>query len=331
MYNLSGKIQKVSDLWLQFRQSGMFKSSLFVSISKAVSSLLNLVFMVYSVNILTKSENGLFQYYAGFIPVLLAIAEFGLPTALVKFLAPVTTDKQKIGDLLSSSLLIKLGALVALTLISLTASILLKESTLVVSLLVLGSFILSFNSFFESIFICFGNYISLSFWNPLPNLIRFVVLYSADRFTERALGHLDILAIFTISPIFVLILFFFVFPRKQLNWSGEKNGIREMTYTLTSFNGYAFLASIFAMISDRMEIFFLKWYYSQESAAVYGTALQLFSGFVILFSVINSLIYPKLSRLVDSDEFPKFLWKSVMLSVGMAVLLSPGFFWRNGY
>lgn len=149
MYNLSGKIQKVSDLWLQFRQSGMFKSSLFVSISKAVSSLLNLVFMVYSVNILTKSENGLFQYYAGFIPVLLAIAEFGLPTALVKFLAPVTTDKQKIGDLLSSSLLIKLGALVALTLISLTASILLKESTLVVSLLVLGSFILSFNSFLK--------------------------------------------------------------------------------------------------------------------------------------------------------------------------------------
>lgn len=42
--------------------------------------------------------------------------------------------------------------------------------------------------------------------------------------------------------------------------------------------------------------------------------------------MINSLIYPKLSRLVDSDEFPKFLWKSVMLSVGMAVLLSPGIF-----
>ncbi|UOG47849.1 oligosaccharide flippase family protein [Leptospira noguchii] len=326
MYNLSGKIQKVSDLWFQFRRSGMFKSSLFVSVSKAISSLLNLVFMVYSVNILTKSENGLFQYYAGFIPVLLAIAEFGLPTALVKFLAPVTTDKQKIGDLLSSSLLIKLGALVALTLISLIASVLLKESTIVVTLLVLGSFILSFNSFFESIFICFGNYISLSFWNPLPNLIRLAILYSADRFTQRALGHLDILAIFTISPMFVLVLFFFVFPRKQLNWGGEKNGIREMTSTLTSFNGYAFLASIFAMISDRMEIFFLKWYYTQESAAVYGTALQLFSGFVILFSVINSLIYPKLSRLVDSDEFPKFLWKSVMLSVGMAVLLSPGFF-----
>ncbi|EMO64818.1 hypothetical protein LEP1GSC133_2730 [Leptospira borgpetersenii serovar Pomona str. 200901868] len=52
----------------------------------------------------------------------------------------------------------------------------------------------------------------------------------------------------------------------------------------------------------------------------------MFSGFVILFSVLNSLIYPKLSRLVDSEEFPRFLWKSVMLSVGMAILLSPGFF-----
>ncbi|EMY76448.1 polysaccharide biosynthesis protein [Leptospira weilii serovar Ranarum str. ICFT] len=326
MLNFFGKTQKISDLWFQFRRSGMFKSSLFVSISKAISSLLNLVFMVYSVNILTKSENGLFQYYAGFLPVLLAIAEFGLPAALVKFLAPVTADKQKIGILLSSSLLIKLGALGALTLISLIGAVLLRESSIVVALLVLGSFVLSFNSFFESIFICFGNYISLSLWNPLPNLIRLAVLYFADQLAEKALGHLDILAIFTVSPLFVLVLFFFVFPRRQLNWSGEKNGIVETTSTLASFNGYAFLASIFAMISDRMEIFFLKWYYSQESAAVYGTALQLFSGFVILFSVINSLIYPKLSRLVDSEEFPIFLWKSVLLSVGMALLLSPGFF-----
>ncbi|TGK33735.1 polysaccharide biosynthesis protein [Leptospira gomenensis] len=326
MFNLSGKLKKVSDLAVQFRKSGMFKSSIFVSVSKAVSSLLNLVFMVYSVNILTKSENGLFQYYAGFLPVLLAIAEFGLPAALVKFLAPVTGDKRKIGVLLSSSLLIKLGALGALTLISLIGAVLLRESSIVVALLVLGSFVLSFNSFFESIFICFGNYISLSFWNPLPNLVRLLVLYGADHISQRALGHLDILAIFTASPLFVLVLFFFVFPRRQLFWSGDKNGVKEMTATLTSFNGYAFLASIFAMISDRMEIFFLKWYHSQESAAVYGTALQLFSGFVILFSVINSLIYPKLSRLVESQEFPKVLWKSVLLSVGMAVVLSPGFF-----
>ncbi|KXZ25985.1 polysaccharide biosynthesis protein [Leptospira santarosai] len=325
MSNFSGKMQKISDLWFQFRRSGMFKSSLFVSVSKAVSSLLNLVFMVYTVNILTKSENGLFQYYAGFLPVLLAIAEFGLPAALVKFLAPVTEDKQKIGILLSSSLIIKLGALGALTGISFAGAVLLKESSIVVALLVLGSFILSFNTFFESIFICFGNYVSLSFWNPLTNLIRLAVLYTADQLMERALGHLDILAIFTVSPLFVLVLFFFVFPRRRLNWSGEKNGIVEMTSKLTSFNGYAFLASIFAMISDRMEIFFLKWYHSQESAAVYGTALQLFSGFVILFSVLNSLVYPKLSRLVDSEEFPKFLWKSVLLSIGMAILLSPGF------
>ncbi|WP_165783818.1 oligosaccharide flippase family protein, partial [Leptospira ellisii] len=240
MFNLSGKLKKVSDLAVQFRKSGMFKSSIFVSVSKAISSLLNLVFMVYSVNILTKSENGLFQYYAGFLPVLLAIAEFGLPAALVKFLAPVTGDKRKIGVLLSSSLLIKLGALGALTLISLIGAVLLRESSIVVALLVLGSFVLSFNSFFESIFICFGNYISLSFWNPLPNLVRLLVLYGADHISQRALGHLDILAIFTASPLFVLVLFFFVFPRKQLYWSGDRTGVREMTSTLTSFNGYAF-------------------------------------------------------------------------------------------
>jgi O-antigen/teichoic acid export membrane protein len=86
------------------------------------------------------------------------------------------------------------------------------------------------------------------------------------------------------------------------------------------------LASIFAIISDRLEIFFLKYYHGSEAVAEYGTTLQLFSGFVIILSVLNSLIYPKLSRIVDTAEFKGFLVKSIMAGGLLALAFSPGFF-----
>jgi O-antigen/teichoic acid export membrane protein len=77
--------------------SGFLKSSLIVSVSKVISSLSNLVFMVYAVNIISKTENGYLQYYLGFLPVILAVAELGIPSAIVKYLSVEKTDLNKIG------------------------------------------------------------------------------------------------------------------------------------------------------------------------------------------------------------------------------------------
>jgi hypothetical protein len=79
--------------------SGFLKSSLIVSVSKVISSLSNLVFMVYAVNIISKTENVYLQYYLGFLPVILAVAELGIPSAIVKYLSVEKTDLNKIGIL----------------------------------------------------------------------------------------------------------------------------------------------------------------------------------------------------------------------------------------
>ncbi|MCE9499890.1 MAG: polysaccharide biosynthesis protein, partial [Leptospira sp.] len=60
-----------------FYHSRFFRTSSLIGVSKIFSSLCNLIFMVYAVNILSKSENGQLQYYLGFLPVILAVAEFG--------------------------------------------------------------------------------------------------------------------------------------------------------------------------------------------------------------------------------------------------------------
>ncbi|TGK13079.1 polysaccharide biosynthesis protein [Leptospira fletcheri] len=323
MSRLSDTMKVLPEIVNRLRSSGFLRSFFSVGGSKVLASLLNFVFMVYSVRILSKNENGIFQYYSGFLPVLLTVAEFGLPAALVKYLAPLTEDKKKIGVLLASSLWIKWGAFAALAIVTGFATLLLRENALAAFLLVFGSFVLSFNSYFESIFVSFGQYQSLSVWYPLPNLFRLVILYFADQFTDRALNNLDILAIFTTAPAFTILLFFFLFPREKLEWQGGKEEIRVQIGELTSFNRYAFLASLFAIISDRMELFFLNRYHSNEAVASYGTALQPFSGFVILFSVLNSMIYPKLSRLTESEDFAKFLGRTILMSSGVALLLVP--------
>lgn len=281
--------------------------------------------MIFAVNILNKSENGVFQYYLGYLPVILAVAEFGLPSAIVKFISADSNNKHKIGVILSSSLLIKVISFLLLLVMSLGAFIFYHEDPLVIFILVIGGTTISFVSFFESIFVSFQAYKSLAFWNPLANLMRLILLYFTNRYSETPLTYLDILSIFSLSPIFILILFFFIFQRNKIYWGAKFNEIKHTTKELSLFNTWAFVASIFAIVSDRLEIFLINKYHSSEQVAVYGTALQLFSGFVIILSTLNSLVYPRLAGLVHTDEFRKFLLKSVFAGIAIAVLLSPGY------
>ncbi|MCP5501174.1 MAG: oligosaccharide flippase family protein [Leptospiraceae bacterium] len=306
--------------------SGLLRSSVYISLSKVFSSACNLIFMIYAVNILSKPENGQFQYYLGFLPVFLSIAEFGLPNAIIKYLSPRTEDKSYIGNILSSSLVIKTISFISLCFIALGLTLFVKLDPLIMFLLVSGGFLVSFISFFESIFISFSAYYALSSWNPLANLFRLLILYFVNRYSDYNLSYIDILGIFTLSPLFSLFLFFFLFKQEKLYWSAPIAEIKKCVKELSLFNTWAFVASIFAIISDRMEIFILKQYHPPEFVAVYGTALQLFAGFVIIFSTLNSMVLPGLSRLAGTEEFKSYLLRSVLVGLGMALLLSPGYF-----
>jgi O-antigen/teichoic acid export membrane protein len=282
--------------------------------------------MIFAVNILNKSENGVFQYYLGFLPVILAVAEFGLPSAIVKFLSAEKGDKHKIGIILSSSLLIKSISFALLIGLALFAYLFYNEDPLIIFILLVGGTTISFVSYFESIFVSFQAYKALAFWNPLANLMRLILLYLTNHYSQLPLTYLDILSIFSLSPIFILVLFFFIFNRKQIYWGAKVQEIGLATKELSLFNTWAFVASIFAIVSDRLEIFLLNKFHSSEQVAVYGTALQLFSGFVIILSTLNSLVYPRLSALVHTEDFKKFLLKSIFASFAVAILLSPGYF-----
>jgi O-antigen/teichoic acid export membrane protein len=284
--------------------------------------------MIYAVNLLTRSENGKFQYYMGYLPLVLSVAEFGLPSAVVKYLSASIDDKRAISEILTATVIIKLLIIIFLFLVSIFVYYNTGEDYISIYITTLGGIIMSFVSYFESIFVSFRFYISLAIWNPLTNIIRLVSLYCINHLVETPLGYIDILSIFTLTPIFILVFFFIIFPKSKLYWSGiQISKLKSIIKQITIFNFWAFLASIFAITSDRLEIFMIKTYHSSNDVAIYGTALQLFSGFVILFSTLNSLVLPKLSSLMENtEEFKKVLIKSVMVGLSFALLLSPGFF-----
>lgn len=308
----------------ELRREGVLKNSFFVSVSKAFSSIMNLAFMIYSVNLISKTENGKFQFYLSLLPVVLAIAEFGLPNALIKYISPLAEKGEDPGAMLRASLRIKFYSFLVLTIIAIVSFAFTLENYLVLVVLLFGGIIVSFISYFESLFISYRKYIALSLWNPLPNILRLSILYFIAETSIHPLTYLDILTIFAISPIFILFLFFFFFGGKEISWTAPASEVKESEKKLILFNLWAFTASIFAILSDRLEVFFLNQYHSAEAVADYGTALQLFSGFVIILATFNSIIYPKLSRLADSDEFPVFLKKAVMLGALIAICLLPG-------
>ncbi len=315
------------DLFRKILNSKLFKSSISVSASKVFASLCNLAFMILAVNLLIRSENGKFQYYMGFIPLVLAIAEFGLPSAIIKFLSTSLENKAKIGNILQASLIIKIISILILIFSGVIAFLFFKEEIIPIFAVIIGGIIISFISYFESIFISFRYYFSLSIWNPLTNLVRLILLIFCANYFESPLTYLDILVIFTISPIFILLLFFLIFPKDKLYWNSESNQeLFSQIKNISSFNLWAFLATILAITSDRLEIFMIHQFHTPNDVAVYGTALQLFSGFVIILSTLNSLVYPKLASQIDQPEFKKTLYKSILIGMTMGVILSPGFF-----
>ncbi|MDX1958627.1 MAG: oligosaccharide flippase family protein [Leptospiraceae bacterium] len=316
-------IEKITNLLPKKKSIG---NSVLVSLSKVFSSVFNLLFMIKAVNLLTRSENGYLQYYLGFLPLILALAEFGLPSAIVKFLTPLTETKEEIGGILFSSLIMKFISFVLILIGAAIISIVYQQDLVVMFLLVIGATTTSFLTFFESIFVSFREYKLLAFWNFLGNLIKLLILYGADYYYPRVLGYEDILMIFCISPIFILFLFFVIFDDRKISWTADKKLVKENLSRLALFNFWALLASLFAITSDRMEIFFLKYYFTPELVAVYGTTLQLFSGFLILFSTLNSLIFPKLSLLAGTEEFNKFLIRSFLGCLLVATILLPGIF-----
>ncbi len=331
MENISNRLfmfeffYKVLNLIREFKKTEAFKNSFLITSSKIVSSLTNLAFMIYAVNLMTKAENGSFQYYFGFFPILLALAEFGLPSALVKYLAPVTEDGRRAGSLIVTSVVLKFYAFFVLICMGAAVIYFFNESYFIIFLLITGSFISSFISFFESIFVSYRNYIALSLWNPIPNLIRLLILFVASY--SEGIGYIEILTIYCLSPMFVMGIFFLISQfSSNVYWTIDREYFDSDQKKLAIFNSWALIASIFAIVSDRLEIFFLNVYHGKASVAEYGTVLQLFSGFVILLSVLNSLIYPKLSRLVETKEFRNFLLKSVLIGGGMGAFLLPGIF-----
>ncbi len=306
--------------------SGFLKSSLIVSVSKVISSLSNLVFMVYAVNIISKTENGYLQYYLGFLPVILAVAELGIPSAIVKYLSVAKTDLNKIGILMEATLLIKLISFFILIIVGIVSYLIFNMDPLIIFVLVVGGTVTSFLTYFESIIVSYRDYKNLAIWNPLGNITKLILLHICNTYSTSPLTYLDILVLFSFSPLLIIGFYFFLSRKIEFKWTGEFHEVILRIKELSFFNLWAFLASIFAILSDRMELFFLKLYHTPDAVAIYGTTLQLFSGFVILFSTLNSLILPRLSVAVNQKEFNKLLFKSMFTSLIVAVILIPGLF-----
>lgn len=318
--------QKLKSVFPSENHKRFLWNSIAVSFSKAFSSICNLAFMVLAVNILSKVENGFFQYYFSIIPVLLAIAEFGIPQALIRFLAPKTESISESSKILQASIWAKGTGLFLLLLIGVIYFFFQNESIYFIFLLVLGAFISSFFSYFEAILVSYRKYNYLAIWNPLPNISRLATLVYFVVFQKDQLTYESILAIYSLSPLFSFTTFFIFSNAMGLLWREKGSFPKENYKTLIQFNIWAFSASLFAIVSDRLEIFLLKKFHSPVVVAEYGTSLQLFSGFVIILATLSSLVLPKLSRLADKPEFKKALLQSILLGASIAIVLSPGWF-----
>jgi O-antigen/teichoic acid export membrane protein len=281
--------------------------------------------MIIVVRILPREENGIFQYFLGIFPIFLAFAEFGINTALIYFLSSFRQLHHKVSTIIKSSLYLKVVAFLILCLVAFVYSFW-NGNAFAIFLVLLGAEIVSVHTYFEAILISFQSYLKLSIWNPLPNFIRLILLVSVFYSNLLPLNSITILTIYTVSPLVTLLIFFFMSDPSKLSWSQVFSEKEYIIKDIFKFQAWSFVASLFAIFADRIEILYLKEFQNPEQIADYGSTLQILNGFSILFSTIQSVTYPKLNSAKSIEEL-KIQIKSVLkICFTIILLLLPGWY-----
>ncbi|NPV51056.1 MAG: oligosaccharide flippase family protein [Candidatus Methanofastidiosum sp.] len=306
---------------LKFDESGLLKHGIIMFVSLIVARFFGYLFQIYVARSLGPEEYGVFgSLFSLFL--ILTVPTGTIQTVISRFTSEykVKHDPELINSLLSiSSKKMSFFGIMAcgiMIIFSMPLSRFLHIGSLwpviIIGISVFWSFILPIpQGILQGLqkFNWFGTFVILQ------TLSRFIM---AIIFFSFGFGLNGILASFSISPLFLLPIYFIPLQRiikykaKKINLN--KKQIYNYSYSILIFTSIS-------LLFQQVNILFVKHFFSSEQTGIYLVALQI--GMIILYltPAITTSMFPKVSDLDESKERSKHIVYQSLLYVGLFALI----------
>jgi O-antigen/teichoic acid export membrane protein len=192
------------------------------------------------------------------------------------------------------------------------------------SALIFGIFTGCFISFWRYILAflqSFQSFMLYAFIDITPNLIKIIII-----FLLISIGSLNLNNVLLVNAAAIILGFiigFLFIPKDFISAKGKQ---REIALKLFDFSKWIFITNILGALWFRLDILMLSYYKNAELVGVYSVALSFISAMNLLFVSLLTKYFPQVSRLNKKNEFFMHIKKSLLISFGLAILLSFMFF-----
>lgn len=283
-----------------------------------IASIFSLITILILSRTLGPAVYGVFSLVGSVVLLLISFTDFGISTALSKFIAPLE-DKftKRATSFFRSVFWIK--ALLGLTTVLLGLIFLYPislwlggsylEGPLVIGFIIAG--VLSFYAYIPAALQALQKFWVISLMTVFSNLLKLLLIIIL-----LSIGYLTLwnaLYVNLFIALIVLLIGSLILPRffiSRIDWAEDLKSMR----ALFSFTKWLAISYIFNAIAARLDILLLSHFKSVEEVGYYALAFQLSSVFPLLLGAASTVLIPKVSALKTQDQLEAYILKIIKIS-----------------
>lgn len=301
-------------------KTATFRQSVITTASITFNGVLATVFYLLVAKALGVGEYGLFSLSAATVAIMSVVFDFGNDRGMVKFISKYGSESPASQKILKAVFLTKISTciffLVLFTIFAEPISVLLFNQPGMAKLLPLTA--LAFSTQILLFFVTYYFQAAEKFvtWGMLfitANFIRLILLFVLS--SQKMLIAQSALFLFALTPFLSFLVGFWLMGWKFLKARIDKTVFSE----IFSFNKWVIGFSSVSTVSSRLDTFLTSYLLPISSVGIYGLATQATLIMPNLVSALGAVTSPKFSRFNQASDNRKYLFKSTIFFLIIAV------------
>ncbi len=192
------------------------------------------------------------------------------------------------------------------------------------SALIIGIFTGCFSSFWRYVLAflqCFERFSVYAFINTIPNFSK--VLLILLLVLTGSLNLTNALFVNVATLILGFIIGFLFIPKDFILVKGNE---RDIAFKLFHFSKWLFIANLLFALCSRLDVLMLSYYTKAEFVGDYSVALSFIIVLDLMYVSMITKFFPQVCKLTSKSEFIIHIKKSLLMSLGLAIVISIMFF-----
>jgi len=283
----------------------------YLTLLKGLTLILPLITFPYLIQTLGAKNYGLVMWVWAISEMLIVFIKFGFDTLGVKLISENRNYKEKVSEVFSQIMYVKIGLL------------LFSISMLITLIIFLDKFYLYQNLFiYFSFFILFESMLPIWYFQGIENMKIMAILVSSIKLIFALLvfivikdesQYFYIPILYTIGSFLAnLVAYYIILYKHEISFVKIKI---DETLSMTKESFFIFFATFGTVIRDKGTIILIEKYLGLESVAYFDLAMKIVNILLTPFHIISQVIYPHIAKTKDVFLFKKVLSLSLFISI----------------